>query len=396
MTLLDEFIKAATELAVDFGMNPKNMRVRHLETPRIGLDYSAELYVGERGFRFSVRTDTEEEDPTKGEMEATLSLDFKEEVPSYFFSEKITHLKWHPRFLSRWAAWAMFNFRQTHEKVNLVSLFQDSTIRIYGIPQYSQPAEQEVELLFQGIMAVQKRKLFIYKFRHLRHGDNYRSFSYAIRVDTDLGPPYWVFFANQCGIDSGGAGHTYEVFEDMIKLARKKLEVEVRSFDVEYNEIERFLLEKGSGFESILREDNLQDLFRFAYPTKVLEGSDAEYEKFLQRLNAKEYPQVLRELRALVQQAEENVAKKKSIDLSKVSEPNVNNLAAILVKERLIDGRLIHWFQAFSTIANIAAHKNFPTQKDLKNFTLRGRILLTIYLGRHLLEELETILKAHY
>jgi len=394
VTLFAEFTKAAIDLAIDFGLNPKKMRVRHSETPRIGLDYTAELYVGERGFSFSIRTDTEEEDPTKGDMEATLSVAFKEEIPPYFFSEKITHLKWHPRFLSRWAAWAMFNFRQTYEKVNLLSLFQDSTIRIYGIPHYSQPAEPEVELLFRGIIALQKRKLFIYKFRHIRHGDNYRSFSYAIRVDIDSGPPFWVFFANQCGLDSGGAGHTYTVFEDVIDLARQKLEVEIKNFDIEYDELERFLLEKRSGFESILREDNLEDLFRFSYPTKVLEGSELEYEKFLQRLNGKEYPQALRELRALVQQAEENVAKAQLVDLAKISELNVNNIAAVLVKEKLIDGRLIHWFQAFSTVANVAAHRNFPTQENLKNFTLRRRILLTIYLGRQLLEELETAVES--
>ena len=395
MTLLDEFTKAATELAVDFGLNPKYVVIEHLETPKMGLDYSAELYKKEKGFSFYIRTVTEEVDSTKGEMTATLSLAFKEEIPPYYFNENIDYLKLHPSFLSRWVAWAMFNFRQAHERIDLFSLFQDCTIRIYGIPQYSHPAEQECEILFKGIIAVQKNKLFVYKFRHIRDGDRYRSFSYAIRVDAGRSPPYWVFFANQSGLDSGGAGGTYFAFEDMINWAKEKLEVEITNIDVKYEELERFLLESKSGFDSILRDDNLRDLFRFADPSNVLDGCDAEYEKFQQRINAKEYPQALRELRALVQQAEENVAKMKSVDVSRIGELNVNNLAVALIKEKVIDGKLSPWFLAFSSIANIAAHRNYPTKKDLENWTIRRRILLTLYLGRQLLEELENTLDDH-
>jgi hypothetical protein len=392
MTLLDEFTNAATELAIDFGLTPKDIVIKHFDTPKMGIDYSAELYKKGKGFSFYIRTVTEEEDSTKGRMTATLSLAFKEEIPPYYFDENIDYLKWHPEFLSRWVAWAMFNFRQAHERVDLFSLFQDCTIRIYGIPNYSLPAEQECEILFKGIIAVQTNKLFIYKFRHIRDGDRYRGFSYAIRVDADRSPPYWVFFANQSGLDSGGAGGTYYVFEDMINLAKKSLKVKITKIDVEYEQLERFLLERKSGFDSILRGDDLHDLFRFADPSNVLEECDAEYEKFQQRLNAKEYPQALRELRALVQQAEENVARMKSVDLSKIGELNVNSLAAALIKAKVIDGKLSPWFQAFSSVSNIAAHRNFPTRTELENWTLRRRVLLTLYLGRQLLEELENAL----
>lgn len=246
-------------------------------------------------------------------------------------------------------------------------------------------------MLFRGILEAQKRKLFIYKFRHIKEEALYRSFSYAVRVDLECGPPFWIFFPNTCGIDSGGAMHTYIYFERLINLARSKLEVEVKRFDIEYEELESFLLRKAYSFESIIRENNLQDLYRFSSPMTVLEGSEAEYEKFLRRLKAKEYPQALRDLRALVQQAEENAAKKKNIDPSKIAAPNVNKLAMLLINEKQLEGRLYPWFQAFTAIANIASHRNFPTKEELKDHTLRKRILLTIYLGRQLLEELEAV-----
>jgi|GEM_PF-5506266 len=58
----------------------------------------------------------------------------------------------------------------------------------------------------------------------------------------------------------------------------------------------------------------------------------------------------------------------------------------------LYDGKLCLWFQAFTAIANIASHRNFPTKKEIEDYTLRRRILLTIYLGRQLLEELDDII----
>ena len=44
---------------------------------------------------------------------------------------------------------------------------------------------------------------------------------------------------------------------------------------------------------------------------------------------------------------------------------------------------------AFSSVANIASHKDFPSKKELDNPRLRERILLTFYLGLHLLDELD-------
>jgi len=266
-------------------------------------------------------------------------------------------------------------------------------VRVYGIPQYCSTAEEEAELLFHGILATQESKVLIYRFRHLRRGDLYRSFSYAVHVNPKKGMNFWVVFPDNCGLDSGGAYHSYRHFENLIQMIRRKLEVEVRTYDVEYEELDRFLLRRAESFFSILREDSLEMLYRFSQPSKVLEDSEAQYEKFIERLEAKEYAQALRDLRALVQQAQENVAKLKNLDYSGISKPDVNKLASFLIKKKQLDGRLRPWFNAFASIANIASHRDFPTKQDMQDSILRTRILLAFYLGIQLLMELDAVVR---
>lgn len=123
MTLLDDFIKAAKELASDLEMNSEKITVEHVQTPRIGLDYTAQLYVKERGFFFHLRTETEDEDPTQGEMTASLTISFMDEVNPYSFYENIDYIKKHPHFLSRWVSWALFNFRKKIKKLTFNQFF---------------------------------------------------------------------------------------------------------------------------------------------------------------------------------------------------------------------------------------------------------------------------------
>ncbi|UCE16167.1 MAG: hypothetical protein JSV12_00670 [Candidatus Bathyarchaeota archaeon] len=392
MTLLDDFKKAAKEIALDLEMNVEKIQIRHVETSKLGLDYTAHTESA-KGFDFHLRTVTENEDPTKGEMRASLTICFKEGVSPYHFHENIDYIKRHSNFLSRWVSWTIFNFRQIHQKVSLETLFHDMVVRVYGTPKYSSPAEEEAELLFHGILATQESKVLIYRFRHIRRGDLYRSFSYAVHVNPKKGMNFWVVFPDNSGLDSGGAYHSYLHFENLIQMIRRKLEVEVRTYDVEYDELDRFLLRRAESFFSIFREDSLDILYRFSQPSKVLEGSEAQYEKFTDRLEAKEYAQALRDLRALVQQAQENVAKLKNLDYSSLSRQNIHNLADFLIRKKQLDGRLLPWFDAFASIANIASHRDFPTKQDMQDFTLRTRILLTFYLGIQLLQELDAIVR---
>jgi len=392
MGLLSDFVEAAKEAAVDLGMNEEKVKVRHVETSKIGLDYSALLYEGVKGFNFHLRTITEDKDPTSGEMRASLSVSFDEAVAPYVFHENIDYIKGHPAFLSRWVSWAIFNFRQEHQKANLQSLFHNMDIRVYGIPGYCSPAEEEADLLFHGVLAIQKDKVLVYKFRHISR-ENYlcRNFSYAVHVGPEMGHSFWVVFPDNCGLDGGGSYASYRHFERLIEMVSQKLDVEVRKYDVKYEDLEKFLLRNATGFFSVLRESTLEPLHLFSKPLRILEESEVQFEKFMGRLAEEDYSQALRDLRALVQQAQENVAKFKNLDYSVIPEPNINKLASFLVGKKQLDGRLLPWFNAFTSIANIASHKDFPSKKDMQNETTRSRVLLTLYLGLQLLEELNAV-----
>ena len=396
MSLLKAFKKAAKEVAIDLEMDYKKIRFEHAETPRIGLDYTAELSNGVKNFFFLLHTETKNEDPTSGKMKAVLSIGFEEGVGPYFFRENIDYIKRHSNFLSRWSSWAIFNCRQRHQKVNLKSLFHDEIVRIYGVPRYSSTAEEEATLLFHGALATQDSKVLVYKFRHISKGDLYRSFSYAFYVNPKTGTRFWVVFPRNCGLDSGGAYRTYQHFEKLIKMIRQKLDVEIKRYDVEYDELESFLLRNADSFFSIYREDALDFPYRFSRPSKVLEGSEKQYEKFIEGYEEKEYAQAMRDLRALVQQAQENVAKFKNLDYSNISEPNINKLASFLIKRKQLEGRLQPWFGAFASVANIASHKDFPSMKDMQNDIIRKRVLLTFYLGVQLITELDAIVRPKF
>ncbi|MGH9923222.1 MAG: hypothetical protein ACRD38_10755, partial [Nitrososphaerales archaeon] len=130
------------------------------------------------------------------------------------------------------------------------------------------------------------------------------------------------------------------------------------------------------------------------YPSEEAFGRDfvEAYSKFEERYAAKEYPQALRDLRALVQHALEISCQKKDIDISNMKEPDINKISGLLISNNVIDGRLQSWFHAFSSIANQAAHRVFPSNKDLERPNLTQRITVTFQLGTQLISELESVL----
>ncbi|MCW4010630.1 MAG: hypothetical protein NWF05_08425 [Candidatus Bathyarchaeota archaeon] len=384
--IFEEFIKATEQIRKDLNI------VLEPETDRaesdLGFDFDAEVFQDSKGFCFCV---SEEFDGPTRKLTATLSIYFQEGAAPFYINENIDYIAGHSNFLCRWAAWAVFNFKQAHEKISLESLFYESQIRVYGLPRYCDPAEGEASLLFNGMLMLQQDKVLIYKFRHIDPPSGYltRFFSFGVWVNTLKNPPFWVIFPNFCGLDSGRGFSTYKKFGSLISMLKEKLEVEIRNFDIQYEELDTFLLGHATSFNSICREHDLYNIFYYNGPIRVLKGSEKEFDKFKERLQNKEYPQALRDLRALVQQAEENLVKLKELDYSKIKEPDVNKLASFLVEEGIIDGRLRSWFQAFTSIANIASHKNFPSQQDLKKGVLRVKIMLTFQLGLQLLEELD-------
>jgi len=389
---LDDFRRVAEEIAEDLEMEEGKIKIGHGES-HLGFDYTAGLFNNTRGFDFHLRKKIEKtRQKTIEKMEASLAIHFQEGVAPYFFHESIDYIVGHPDFLGRWASWAIFNFRQAHEKINLESLFHEMDIRIYGIPGYCEPAESEAETLFNGILATQEGKVIVYRFRHM-DPESYlcRSLSYAVYVSPKGFSSFWAVFPDNCGLDSGGGYSAYNHFEKLIEKVKQRYEVEVKKYDALYDEFEAFLLKKSAGFSSAIGNHDLDMLTHHSNRLKVLDGSQKEFEGFMQRLEKKQYSQALRDLRALVQQAQENVVRSVSLDASHISDPDVNKLASLLIEHKYIDGRLRSWFTAFTSIANLASHGDFPTKKNMTDPLLRTRVLLTFHIGIYLIDELNQI-----
>lgn len=386
--IFNQFIAASKQIAADLEVDCEILYDREEWSP--GFFYEASVITGRKTFSFWFREEFRNE---RCEKTACLEIDFNEGAAPFYMQEEIDYIHGHSDYLNRWAAWAVFNFNQKHNKTILNSIFSESVIRVYGTPGYCWPAEGEAKLLFNGIMAIQKQQLLVYRFRHVEPPNGYlcRSISYAIWVIGD-GHPFWVVIPDSCGLDSGGGHATFTEIEHLIGLVKAKIGVEIRNVDLPYEELETYLLRHSEGFSSILRDTDLFDFFFYDGPYNVLSG-EKQFDRFKERFHSKEYPEALRDLRAMVQQAEENLLKAKSVDASTIQDSDVNKLAALLIDKKIIDGRLRSWFSAFTSVANLASHKNYPTPEDMKEGAVRTRILLTFQLGFQLLEELDNPLR---
>ncbi len=191
--MFNEFVQAAREAAIDLDLDPKNINFDREETPKIGLDYAAEISVNGKGFDFHIGTDTKDSDPTSGIMSATMEITFSENLSPYYFNEKFKTYGKRPHSLGRWVSWAIFNFRQAHQKVNLQSLFNDMELHPYGIPGYS--SDEEAELLFNGMFSTQRKKVLIYKFRHITEESCLqRAISYSVLACPKNFQGFWIVF----------------------------------------------------------------------------------------------------------------------------------------------------------------------------------------------------------
>lgn len=391
MNLREHFVKASNEIAENLDIGDNEIKFGFHETPKIGLDYTGELYIDNRGFHFHLRTVTKVEDPYSGKMTAFLTIYFDYALPPFTFHENIDYLKGHPNFLCRWVFWAIYNFRLKHQTFDLETVFNESIIRVYGEPGYG--ADAEISLILNGMLNAHQDKVIIYKFGHVDREDRFRRFSYAFLVNPKyLGGAYLAFFPMCAGLDSGGSYSSYKYIEECIQKLNKKFEVEIRRFDIDYKKLKIFLLKNAYSFFNIYLEDVQNIITIYMEPNNVLKDTPNAFSNFVEQFERENYPQALRDLRALIQQAEEDVLREKRLVFTEERSPSVLSLAQFLIENDILEGRLLSWFQAFTSIANLASHREFPTIEDLRDSVVQKRILLTFKLGVHLLKELDEIL----
>jgi hypothetical protein len=386
--LYEEFLDATRQVCEDLGINPRRIKLTRFETEHIGITYIAEGSNKTTRFVFDVKTEAKGRDLLSGTMDASMEICYDKNASPFFLSENIDYMRVHQPSLPRWAAWAVFNFNLKHNPVNLESLFNEMPLRVYGLPRLTYPGLSEVRLLIGGLEKFHKGKILIYKFRHVIDS-RYRAFSYAFLVGTTY-HYYWGFFPELGGMDSGGWSIALKETESLIKRLSRKKKVEVRRFDIDCEQFEEFLKNHADGFplSHEFAKPDPPSLSEELFGSDFIEAST----KFEQRYESKDYSQALRDLRALVQEAQEIVLKKK-LGRGAEREDSVAKLGNILVDNKIVDESMRHWFAAFASVANHSSHKSYPSKTEIEDYDIRNRIMLTFEIGRQLILELSKIME---
>ena len=111
--------------------------------------YSSELFSGDQGFEFNLNSGYIDDN-----LHASITYYYDVASNPFYFSEDISNLTWHPDFLNRWVAWAIYKYRLEFQKINLDSIFHGASLRIYGILGYSRSTQNESRLLIKETLVL--------------------------------------------------------------------------------------------------------------------------------------------------------------------------------------------------------------------------------------------------
>lgn len=243
-TLYEQFEDACKTLCDEFRIPFKFLKILYrYETPRTGVDYRAEVQTNDVNIIFHVNTHTDHNDPTSGDIFASLSINDSEISKPHPIDENLGPAVILYGNLRHWIKSAVYRYNIKNHPVNLESLFRGIHIKIYGFPDYSEPANTEFEIFISGLTSLYKRKITAYRFRHMDDNNSF-SYSYSIFVPDSL----LVVFPKSGGGGGGGGQMDFEFFEEQLTKQRK-YGFERKFMDVTYAELEKFLLEKELKFE---------------------------------------------------------------------------------------------------------------------------------------------------
>lgn len=373
----EEFLKATRQICEDLGINQRSVKYERWNAGNLEEGFDARGINNHCEFVFTVTVDKEKSEMTDDRF---LHIRFDNNARPFEFNDRRVD---HHYKLDKWAAIAMYEIRTKHTPVNLDSLFNDMHIRVYGMPGYTISTIPELRFLMSAIKERQ-HKLVVYKFRHLDDdAARYRSLSYAFLINEG---DFWIIFPRLGGLDSGTASGHVEEAEKLIAELPEYFRVERRNFDVPYQELERFLIRRSSGFHSMY---SVLDYYKMPDIAGVFgEEFERDYEEFKKMYLSDNYTQALRALRALVEEALKLLYRKSKVGIEKRN-AKINDFSEALIDRQIIDGELRYWFGAFSSTANLAAHGVYPTNTELNNDVLRHRIVITFLIGTHIIIELE-------
>jgi hypothetical protein len=389
-----EYRKACKQICADLHISPASVETEEEKYPNGSYSYVARAGSSICSFEFRFEFETESK-RSHGKHRASLTIDHTPGTKEFYFDEKDEELQDvldAGGSLSGWAALATRKYNIDYHPLNLDKKFRSMIIKVYGTPHYSDPTRDEVTYFLRGIQNTNIDNLLVCRIRHVSRPQCIRSYTYAFFVKGYR--PLWVFFPYCGGLDSGAAGRDLRLIDSLIQDVGRKLTVKQESYDLDYEILEKFLVDKSESFEKTITDDS-ETLPELNSPSEQAFGPDFmnTFMKFKKHYESADFPEAMVILRKLVQVALEIACKRKGIRVQdmKDREKAIVNLSEILVGSEILKKPLMGWFLAFSQVANFSAHKDYPTEKHL-NFYTKHRTLTAFLLGYQLILEIQALL----
>lgn len=273
-TLYHQFEDACKVICNEFTINPNSIKItQKTESPKIGVDYNAEM--GKDGFKieFHIRTESDKTDPTDGNVSGTITFYDSETRRPRSFHENLGPGCILYSNLPHWIKCIAYRYHLENHPINLKNLLRGTHIKVYGVPDYSEPTDTEFKILITGLSCLLKDNLISYRFRYLDEQSLSFSYSYGIYLPDNL----WIIFPHAAGGGGGGGQTDFEFFEKQLNK-RRKYGIERKYFDIEYEKLEKFLIENELKFEHSTRKRYIQfplvsDKIRSSSERSFLNGS---------------------------------------------------------------------------------------------------------------------------
>jgi len=277
----EEFIKAYKLICKQFGLESLLHEVRRLETKHVGLDYISYAQSQDCSINFSVRSNSDDSDIIGDSVTVSLEIETPKLFRSKHLQAELTRSKFKKGFLQRWSLTRIRQFGRWLEAEPIDVIFHDMDVRVYGLPGSTRPTVAEFVTVIAGLEKRQQpRKLLVYRFHHHEKYSEAEFFSYALWICvTDY--DFWIVFPNAAGLSGGENFRDYCFIEELLENASRKLKPDIRDLDVDYEDLEGYLLQHAVTFGSRESEVNrlkaiLKIISEGIYFVLLIEGDDDE------------------------------------------------------------------------------------------------------------------------
>ena len=314
-----------------------------------------------------------------------ITLGFSDTPALFHFNHKKGDTE-NPILLDRWLSNCLNEINE-QRRTPFEYYLSDSPYLGYGVEGGSKTTADLFKItLFGALNAIDVKKVWIARIRHIREGDLYRSFSYAI---LPYGLVDWLIFPDAVGLDSGGARFGYDSIEKSIQESQKIGDIKIIDIDAPIEEFKKKFKYLYSDVSYHHHKESLYErVNRIKKDDEHLNIYFSEIKRIDGDIKKEEYMLALREMRALIEGICKYICEINAVKIESKN-PKISHLSSALIENELLDPHIKNWFEAFNSIANEAAHgidssKVFKMDYEIKNELFNT----TIKLGEHLIIQL--------